>query len=777
MSQQSVPGETASTGMCQPPARKKTLRFTDSTVGANVVSSRAEASRSKISRQEKAEAQAVTLLHRMHFVLAHDLPGRMRLRPVRIPSSVDALQSALDTLARHLSGTDITLSLRTGSLLVHYEQPQLRERIFRLFGLDDFCKSVLSSRRRDVAPGALHIGRATEEGRELAVQGGPPAVKNPIPFKTLSLIFPRIVSRAIAVLRAIPYLFTGIKALLRGRVDLEVLDGAALLVCILRRDFRALSSIVFFFALGEYLADWTRKKSRMSLEESLALNIDHVWIRVENVETQIPLADVEVGDVVVVRAGSVLPVDGTVVDGDGMINQASMTGEALPVRRTKGSTVYAGTVLEQGELAIMADKVGGNTRVTSILRTIEESESVKAAIQGKYERIADAIVPHNFLLSGAVYAATRDPMRAGSVLLVDYSCAIRLATPLTIFTAMREAAEHGVLIKGGKFMEAVAEVDVVIFDKTGTLTEAQPTVVGVVPFDGHTRTCVLRLAACLEEHFVHPVGQAVVRTGEEEGLKHREEHTQVEFIVAHGIASIWRDKRVIIGSELFVLEDEGIPLSPKQKEIVEKEASRGRSLLYLAIGGSLAGVLLIEDKIREETPDIVKALYQDGVKRIIMLTGDGELTAKSIAEQAGIAEYRARLLPEDKSAFVASLKQQGFKVMMVGDGINDSPALSAANVGVAMAEGADMAREVADVVLVNGELRGLLLARQISRMALLRVRSNFYTSLLWNSLFLVGGLLGVLMPGLSALLHNATTAAIAVSSVRPLLPITSVRGR
>lgn len=550
-----------------------------------------------------------------------------------------------------------------------------------------------------------------------------------------------------------------------------MLDGTALLVCLLRRDFRSLASITFFFALGEYLADWTRKKSRASLAESLTLNIDHVWIREGSLERKIALGEVRVGDEVVVRAGFVLPVDGTVVDGDGMVNQSSMTGESMPVRRTRGASVYAGTLLEEGELIVSAAKVGCDTRIHAILRTIEESETVKASIQGRYERVADAIVPYNFLLSGAVYAATRDSMRAGSVLLVDYSCAIRLATPLTVFTAMRESAEYGVLIKGGKFMEAIAEADAVVFDKTGTLTEARPTLVDVIPFGGRKKSAILQLAACLEEHFAHPVGQAVVRAADARKLKHREEHAQVEFIVAHGIASRWRDERVLIGSEHFVLEDEGIPLTPKQRAIIDAEAAKGSSLLYLAIGCELAGVLLIEDKIREDAADVVQALRNEGVRRVVMLTGDGELTAKSIAERAGIKEYHSRLLPEDKAEFIKSLKDDGFKVLMVGDGINDSPALSAAHVGAAMAEGADMAREVADIVLVNGELGGLLLARKVSRKALRRVRRNFHISLFWNSLFLAGGLLGVLMPGVSAFLHNATTAAIALRSVRPLLSL------
>jgi Cu2+-exporting ATPase len=681
------------------------------------------------------------LLSRYHIV--HAVPGRIRLRP--FPAEGDAARLEPENLTPFLTkafpGADIRISSHTGSVLI-------------LYGA-----AAASS---GVSPAAKTKAAASR----LPERVGP---RNPLPGKVRSFFYPRAAVFAMAVLRAVPYIFTAVKALLRGRLNLDVLDGAALLVCLLQRDFRSLSSITFFFALGEFLADWTRKKSRASLVESLSLNIHHVWIREGEGERQIPFAELRTGDEVVVRAGFALPVDGTILEGQGMVNQASMTGESLPVHRGPGSSVYAGTILEEGEIVVAASRVGSNTRIHSILRTIEESESVKATIQGRYERIADAIVPYNFLLSGAVYAATRDPLRAGSVLLVDYSCAIRLATPLSIFTGMREAAERGVLIKGGKFMEAVAEADVIVFDKTGTLTKAKPTLVDVIPFGNRKRSTVLRLAACLEEHFVHPVGQAVVRASDAEGLKHREEHTTMEFLVAHGIASNWRGQRVLVGSGHFVLEDEGIPLTPEQQEIIETEAKKGRSILYLSIGGELAGLLLIEDEIRADTAKIVQDLREDGVKRVIMLTGDSELTAGSVAAWAGITEHQAQMLPEEKAAFVKSLKQAGHIVAMVGDGINDSPALSAANVGIAMAEGADMAREIADIVLVNGELSGLLLARRVSRSALHRVRASFQTSLFWNSIFLIGGLLGILRPGLSALLHNATTAAIAVSSVRPML--------
>lgn len=660
----------------------------------------------------------------------------MRLRPVKHATHTAQIRDDVrNFLSRSFKGAKVAVSKYTGSLLV--------------------CHNSGSA----VLSGASASALDSE-----AIQP-----RNPVPGKIANFFIPKIFVYGLAVFRSIPYMITAFSSLLRGRLNLDALDGSALLVCLLRRDFRSLSSITFFFALGEYLSEWTRKKSRASLVESLALNIDKLWVRREGAELEIPIAELSLGEHIIVRAGSAIPVDGCVVEGEGMVNQATMTGEALPVPRMAGHSVFAGTVIEQGEIIIEATKVGGDTRISAIVRTIEESESAKASIQGRYERIADSIVPYNFLLSGAVYAATRNPMRAGSILLVDYSCAIRLATPLCIFTAMQEAAANGVLIKGGKFMEFIADADVFVFDKTGTLTSAKPQLVDVVSFGGRKRETILRLAACLEEHFVHPVGQAVVRASDAEGLKHREEHTKVEFIVAHGIASQWRGKRMLIGSAHFVLEDEKVPISGEQQAIVEEESRKGRSVLYLSIGGELAGLLLIDDTIREETHRVLDALRADGVKKVIMLTGDSSATAASIAAKAGVDEFRAHLLPEDKAKYIEELKAQGYKVAMVGDGVNDSLALSGADVGIAMAEGADMAREVADIVLTNGRLEGLLLARVLSREALRRVHSGFKTSLFWNSIFLIGGLLGVLQPGLSAFLHNATTAAIAVSSVRPML--------
>jgi Cu2+-exporting ATPase len=596
-----------------------------------------------------------------------------------------------------------------------------------------------------------------------------PAVHNPVPGKLRSFFYPRAVTYAVAVLRALPYIFHGVKAVLRGKLNLEALDATALIFCILRRDFRTLASLTFFFALGEYLTEWTRKKSRVSLEKSLALHVDAVWVRREGVEMSIPYMQVRVGDHVVVRAGAAVPVDGTVLSGEGMINQASMTGESRPVHRCARSTVYAGTVLEEGELIVKATKVGGGTRIHALVRAIEDSENLKAAVQSRYERMADAVVPYNFMAGGLVYAASRNIVRTSSVFLVDYSCALRLLAPLAVLTAVREASDAGVLIKGGKFMEALALADVVVFDKTGTLTEARPTLVDVIAFDGTDGDRILRLAACLEEHFAHPVGQAVVRASEKKGLKHREEHTEVNFVVAHGIASTWQGKKLCLGSRHFICEDNGVRPDDAQQAVIDGETEKGRSVLYLSIDDALAGILLIEDALRAEAASVVRALYAGGFKRVIMLTGDGDRTAAAIAAQAGIREFRARMLPEGKAAFIRKLKEDGYTVVMVGDGINDSPALSAAHAGIAMAEGADIAREVADIVLLNGKLEGLLLAERISHAMLRRIRSGFRTSLLWNSIFLLGGLAGLLSPRVSAFFHNAATAAVAVASMRPYL--------
>ena len=521
--------------------------------------------------------------------------------------------------------------------------------------------------------------------------------------------------------------------------------------------------------LGEALEYWTRRRSMDSLTESLALNVDTVWVLADGVETSVPLSDVREGDLVVVRDGGSIPVDGIVEDGEAVVNQASMTGEPLGVARSKGAAVYSGTVVEQGHLVIRATHVGDGTRLKQVVRFIEESEALKAGIQGKFERMADMAVPFTFALAGLVWLITRNPMQAASVLLVDYSCALRLATPLAVLAAMREGARHGVVIKGGRFLEALSEADTVVFDKTGTLTNASPHVVEVIPAAGHDRDEVLRLAACLEEHFPHPVARAVVRCAQEEGLQHEEEHAQVEYVVAHGIASTLYGKAVRVGSRHYIECDEGIDLSPLEAEI-DAQARMGRSLLYLAIDGKLAGFLAIEDPLRPECPQVLKQLEELGFRRILMLTGDDERTARAVAGKLGLKEYRSQVLPADKADVIADLTAQGCKVLMVGDGINDAPALSASHVGVAMCDGADLAREVANVLLTRPDLSGLITARLLGRATLRRIHINFAATMLLNSMFLAGGLFMILTPGVSALLHNLTTLGVTLNAMRPHLP-------
>ena len=571
-----------------------------------------------------------------------------------------------------------------------------------------------------------------------------------------------------ALLASVPFVLSGVKSLLRGRFDVAVLDGAALLVSFLRRDFRTAGLLIVLLGLGEMLESYTRKKSMASLADELALRVDSVWVRRGDGNVKIALRDVTKEDVVVVHAGNAIPVDGIVVEGDGSVNQASMTGEPLPVHRMKGGTVFAGTVLEDGELMIRPTGVGDGTRLQQIVRFIENSEAAKAGIEGKALKWADRIVPYHFLLAGLVWLVTRDFARMASVLMVDFSCALRLATPLAILTAMRTGTQRGVVVKGGKYLEALAEVDTVVFDKTGTLTASAPKLSDVVSLDDrHDSDDLLRLAACLEEHFPHPVGRAVVHAAEAKGLAHTiEAHdAKIDYVVAHGIASAVEGERVLLGSRHFVEEDEGISVAVAH-EAAERLAREGKSILYLAVGGRLAGLLGIEDPIRAEAKAVIAALHERGVKEVWMLTGDDERTARVDAETLGIDHYRAGILPADKAAVVTALKEKGAKVLMVGDGVNDSPALSASHVGVTLRDGADIAQEVADVVLTENTLTGLPVAMDLGKAAMARIRQNFVASVGLNGLFLAGGLTGTLMPAAGALLHNGTTIGVCLNAMR-----------
>ncbi|MBS3956800.1 MAG: heavy metal translocating P-type ATPase [Clostridiales bacterium] len=713
----------------------------------------------------------------MHFRIAHELPGRLR---VRVSPQLVSEETARDLIPL-LGGTgvvrSITISGRTGNVLIVFE-PSAREQVCAgLAGYEPTPALGIARRlgRYSVSLDGDRQESAQDAGMTLS-QAGSGGWMRFFAYVAIRPLLPPVVKAFVSLLRALPYLRNGVRAFRRGRINVDVLDAVAIGISLARRDFRAVGTITLMFALGRTLEEWTRRESRASLARSLVVDVDTVWVRRGDIELHISLLELEHGDEVVVRTGSSIPVDGVVTAGDASVNQSAMTGEALPVLRGVGASVCAGSVVEDGVLYIRPTRVGAETRVNQIVRFIEESESRKANVESRADALADKIVPFNFWLAALVFLLTRNLSRAASVLLVDYSCAIRLATPLAVLTSMREAARAGVLVKGGRFIESMATATVCVFDKTGTLTRAQPRVAHVVPFDAWDADDVLRLSACLEEHFPHPVARAVVRSAEAAGIDHHEEHAEVEYVVAHGVASRLDGKRVLVGSRHFVHEDEGIALDERKHEEVERWARQGYSLLHLAVDGELVGALCIEDPMREEAAEVVRGLREQGIERVIMLTGDTPATAATIAAAAGIEEWRAQVMPMDKADIVRELQAEGHIVLMVGDGVNDSPALSAADVGVAMRDGADLAREVSDVVLLGDELSELLVARQIAQTTLRRIRQNFGSSVALNTGYLGLGLVGRVQPSTIALLHNLTTVGVALNAMRPMLPPSPARG-
>ncbi|MBB5142215.1 heavy metal translocating P-type ATPase [Desulfovibrio intestinalis] len=704
----------------------------------------------------------------MRFYIVHELrglttpdSGRMRVRasgPLGM-AQAEALAGALATLP---GISEVSVNPRLGSLLFFFENEDSRETALTLFvgaGGDDGPLAELGD---DPTP---------QPGEATLTEGLMPVFQ----YIFVRPLLPMALRVVNSVVSAVPFLFKGVRAVLRGALNVDVLDAAAIGASLVMRDFRTVSLLTLLLGLGETLEYWTRRRSMATLTESLALNVENVWLLAEGTEISVPLAQVKEGDLVVVRDGGSIPVDGVVEDGCAVVNQSSMTGEPLGVKRTTGASVFAGTVVEEGRLVIRARHVGDGTRLRQVVKFIEESESLKAGIQGKYERLADMAVPFTFGLAALVWLLTRDFRRAASVLLVDYSCALKLATPLAVLASMREGARHGMAIKGGRYLEALNEADTVVFDKTGTLTQASPEVVEVFPAPGFDRTEVLRVMACLEEHFPHPVARAVVRKADEEGLQHAEEHAHVEYVVAHGVASSLYGKKMRVGSRHYIEHDEGVDLSALA-EAIEEQTSMGRSLLFMSEDGKVAGMVSIEDPMRSEAPRVVEELRGLGFNRILMLTGDDERTARAVAARVGINEYRSQVLPTDKARIIQELTEQGCKVLMVGDGINDAPALSASHVGVAMSDGTDLAREVANVLLTHPNLEGLVNARLLGRRTLRRIHFNFVATLTLNSAFLLGGLFMFMGPGVSALLHNVTTLGVALNAMRPNLPRKALPG-
>lgn len=581
-------------------------------------------------------------------------------------------------------------------------------------------------------------------------------------------LLPLPIRYAITAYRALPYYLQGLDCLAERKVNVELLDATAVTVSLLRGDPGGAGTIMTLLQLGELIESWTRQRSRESLGRSLALQVDSVWRRDPQTgqEELIPVGDVQLGDWIVVRSGSALPVDGRVVQGEGMVNQASLTGEGLPVYKGVGLSAYAGTVLEEGELCIETMALPQSTRLSEIGRLIDENEMLKAETQCRAERLADKVVPFSFLIALGTWLLTGNFTRAASALVVDYSCALKLTTPLTILSAMRQAIDHGAVLKGGKFLEALHEADTLVFDKTGTLTVAEPQVSEVIPFGDWTRDEVLKLAACLEEHFPHSMATAVVRQAEQEGLVHREEHATVEYIIAHGLVSRYRDRRVLIGSAHFIFEDEGVTMTDHQRQVIEQKAECG-SLLFLAQEKELIALLVIQDPLRPEAEQIVQQMKKLGFQRLVMLTGDHPRVAARVATKLGIEEFKAEMLPHEKTQMVKQMRQQGCKVVMVGDGVNDSPALAAADLGVSFRTASNVAQEVADLVLTEN-LTALPEARKLATAAMKRVHRNYAAIVGFNSLLLGLGLFGLLQPTVSALLHNSLTIALSAHSLQNL---------
>ena len=587
-------------------------------------------------------------------------------------------------------------------------------------------------------------------------------------LKAASTLFLPPPLRAARVLwHMLPFLRRGLSCLRQRRIKVELLDALSIGISVARGDFGTAGSVMFLLELGELLEEWTRKKSVADLAQCMSLNVDRVWLRGPEGERLVPISQVRPGDVAVVRAGGVIPLDGLVLEGEAAVNQASLTGESIPVVKRPGGMVYAGTVVEEGECVLEVKQASGQSRYDQIVAMIQQSEQMKSAAESKAAELADRLVPYTFAGSLLSLLLTRNPARALSVLMVDFSCALKLAMPLAVLSAMRQAGEAHITVKGGKFLEAVARADVIVFDKTGTLTHACPRVVQVVPFDGREEREMLRLAACLEEHFPHSMANAVVEEARRRGLTHEEFHSRVEYLVAHGIASTVNGARVLIGSAHFIFEDEGCTVPQGEQERFDALPSQ-YSHLYLAIGGRLAAVLCIADPVREEAGQVLAALRSQGITRTVMLTGDSARTAAAIAAQVGVDEFQAEVLPEDKARYVARLRQAGHTVLMVGDGINDSPALSEADAGLAVSDGAAIAREIADITISAESLWELVELRRLAMELMRRIRSNYRFVIGFNGALIALGVVGILPPAMSATLHNLSTLGVSLRSMSPL---------
>ena len=685
----------------------------------------------------------------MKYGIIQDIPGRLRVE-LTLPLFPAVERCTVEAQFRDLAGVDqVSFSPRTGSLLLRYDRKQKTRQAI----LDTVAAAPIPRSRKPRPETELETKKKT------ALRAGLMLLARPL--------IPPPLRPVLAVYGALPYLKKGLAALRRRELNVDLLDASAIGAALATREFFTASVIVTLLKTGDYLEEWTRGESRRLLSDMFHTGEEWAWVLRAGEEVRLPLEEVVEGDTVIVRMGCLIPVDGVVLEGEAMVNQSSLTGEGLPVAKRRGLPVYAGTAIEEGSLRVNATQVGDQTRAARVVKTIEAAEVVKAESQSKSEQMAEKIVPYSFLLSGLTFLVTGSLSRSAAVLLVDYSCAIKLSTPLAILTSLARSARHRVLIKGGKYLEKLARADAFVLDKTGTLTEATPEVAEVVQFGSFTREFVLKQAACVEEHFPHPVATAVVRQAEREGLSHAEEHAEVEYVLAHGIASWLQGKRIVVGSRHFVHEDEGVDVSAGEPYI-QSFADRGNSVLYVAVGGELAGLIAIHDPLRADAAEFVKSLRATGIRRVVMLTGDNHATARTIAASLGIDEFHAQALPDRKVEVVKELQAQGHTVAMVGDGINDSPALSQADVGISMRHGADIAREACDVLLMDGTLEDILTARAVSREAMDLVEHNFRTIVAVNSAALLLAMTGAAPPVFSATIHNLSTVLVGLRSLQPL---------
>ena len=690
----------------------------------------------------------------MKFIIKHEIPGRIRVHMVQPKMTFEEADILLYYLVNLENVTKAKVYERTQDAVIYYEKDR-REIIKALqkFGYD-----------RVTVPEGL----TEHSGRQMNAEYQEKLLMKVVMRFGGKLLIPAPVRAVWTGVRSLKYLQQGIASLKKGRLEVAALDATAIGVSILRRDMNTASSIMFLLGIGELLEEWTHKKSVGDLARDMSLNVGKVWLLREEQEILVPTKQIEPEDLVVVRMGNVIPFDGVVSRGEAMVNQASMTGEAVPVKKTAESYVYAGTVVEEGELIICVKAVSKATRFEKIVTMIEESEKLKSNLESHAEHLADQLVPYTLAGTILTWLLTRDVTKALAVLMVDFSCALKLAIPISVLSAIREAGAHNITVKGGKYMEAAANATTIVFDKTGTLTEARPTVRKVVSFCEQSEDELLRMAACLEEHFPHSMAKAVVEAARKRGLEHEEMHSKVNYIVAHGISSTIEGKRVVIGSHHFVFEDEKCSVREpwiRQFETLPEECS----LLYLAIEHELAAVVCIEDPLRKEAADVVRALKATGLEKVVMMTGDSEKTAASVARRVGVDAYYSEVLPEDKAKFVEQERASGRTVIMIGDGINDSPALSAANVGIAIRDGAQIAQEIADITISAENLREIVMLRRLSEALMRRIQKNYRSIVGINATLILLGVTGILQPTTSALLHNMSTLTISLTNMKNLL--------